>query len=70
VVRGLLGVRDAYPGGQRLFRKLNNFSEQINKVDIRKKAKSEIGYFKNAHIINLPIKIKIPFFVYFSFVNK
>jgi hypothetical protein len=30
------------PGGPRLFRKLNNFSQQINKVYIRKKAKSEI----------------------------
>jgi hypothetical protein len=29
-------------GGPQLFRKLNNFSQQINKVYIRKKAKYEI----------------------------
>jgi hypothetical protein len=29
------------PGGPRLFRKLNNLSQQINKVHVRKKAKSE-----------------------------
>jgi hypothetical protein len=32
--------------GPRLFRKLNNFSQKINKVYIRKKAKSEILNFK------------------------
>jgi hypothetical protein len=36
------GVRDAYSGGPRLFRKLNNFSQQINKVYLFKKAKSKI----------------------------
>jgi hypothetical protein len=30
------------PGGPRLFKKFNNSSQQINKVHIRKKAKSEI----------------------------
>jgi hypothetical protein len=39
VVRGTLGVRNAYSGGPRLFRKLNNFSQQTDNV---KKAKSEI----------------------------
>jgi hypothetical protein len=34
------------PGFLRLFRKLNYFSQQINKVYIRKKAKSEIENFK------------------------
>jgi hypothetical protein len=33
-------------GGPRLFRKLNTFSQQINKVYIRKKAKSGIENFK------------------------
>jgi hypothetical protein len=33
-------------GGPRLFRKLNNFSQQINKVYFREKAKSEIENFK------------------------
>jgi hypothetical protein len=28
------GVHDAYSGGPRLFMKLNNFSQQINKVKI------------------------------------
>jgi hypothetical protein len=36
----------ADPGGPRLFRKLNNFYQQINKVYVRKKAKSEIENFK------------------------
>jgi hypothetical protein len=39
-------VRDAYSGGPRLFRKLNNFPQQINKVYIRKKAKSEIENYR------------------------
>jgi hypothetical protein len=46
VVCGPLGVHDAYSGDPRLFRKLNIFSQQINKVKIRKKAKSEIEKFK------------------------
>jgi hypothetical protein len=42
----VLNLWSANPGGPRLFRKLNNFSQQINKVYIRKKAKSEIENFK------------------------
>jgi hypothetical protein len=34
------------PEGPRLFRKLNNFSQQINEVYILKKAKSEIENLK------------------------
>jgi hypothetical protein len=44
--RGPLGVHDAYSGCPRLFRKLNNFSQQINKLFLIKKAKSEIEDFK------------------------
>jgi hypothetical protein len=68
------------PGGPRLFRKLNNFSQQINKVYVRKKAKSEIENFKTLcksegiwnwrleiKLVNLSIKIKILYI--FSFVN-
>jgi hypothetical protein len=63
VVRGPLGVRDAYSGGPQLFRKLNNFSQQINKVYIHKKAKSEIENFKtlckSEGILNWSLKIKL-----------
>jgi hypothetical protein len=66
------------PGGPKLFRKLNNFSQQINKVYVRKKSNSEVENFKTLcksegiwnwrliiKLVNLPIKIKIPIFVYF-----
>jgi hypothetical protein len=46
MVRGPQGVHDTYSGGLQLFRKLNNFSQQINKVFLCKKAKSEIENFK------------------------
>jgi hypothetical protein len=36
------------PGGPRLFRKLNNFSQQFNKAYIREKSKSEIENFKRS----------------------
>jgi hypothetical protein len=46
-----------------MFRKLNNFSQQINKVYVRKKAKSEIENFKtlckSEKIRNWRLKIKL-----------
>jgi hypothetical protein len=51
------------PGGPRLFRKLNNFSQQINRVYVRKKAKSEIENVKTLckreGILNWRLKIKL-----------
>jgi hypothetical protein len=70
VVRGPLGVRDAYSGDSRLFRKLNIFSQQINKVYIRKKAKSEIENFKTLTASTFPLKLKFQFLYIFSFVNE
>jgi hypothetical protein len=69
MVRGPLGVRDAYSGGPRLFRKLNNFSQQINKVYMREKAKSEIENFKTLTASTFPLKLKFRFLYIFSFVN-
>jgi hypothetical protein len=78
VVHGPLGVRNAYSGGPQLFRKLSNFSQQISKVYVRKKAKSEIENFKmicgsegiwnwrlKIKLVNFPVKIKIQIFVFF-----
>jgi hypothetical protein len=78
VVKRFLTCGPRTPGGPRLFRKLNNFSQQISKVYIRKKSKSEIENFKmlcksegiwnwrlKITLVNLPIQIQIPIFVYF-----
>jgi hypothetical protein len=78
VVRGPLGVRDAYSGGPRLFRNLIIFFNKLIKYIHVKKTKSEIENLKmlcksegilnwrlKIKLVNLPIKIKIPIFVYF-----
>jgi hypothetical protein len=57
-------------GGPRLFRKLNNFSQQINEVKIRKEAKSEIENFKTLTASTFPLKLKFRFLYIFSFVEK
>jgi hypothetical protein len=46
LIAAVLNLWSAYSGSPRLFRKLNNFSQQINTVHTRKKAKSEIENFK------------------------
>jgi hypothetical protein len=66
VVRGPLGVRYAYSAGPRLFRKLNDFSQQISKVYIRKKAKSEIENFKRyVKVKEFEINRKKSFVIFF-----
>jgi hypothetical protein len=51
------------PGGPRLFRKVNSFTQQIKKVYIRKEAKYEIENFKtlckSEGIWNWRLKIKL-----------
>jgi uncharacterized C2H2 Zn-finger protein len=48
VIRGPLGVRDAYSGSPRLFRKLNDFSQQINKVHVYKKQNLKLKILKRS----------------------